>query len=109
MLGARTATLRQRDSLMGGGAPLTDKVNTDTVVLGPGTSISPESELTIPAENQTAIPAFQSGAGVIYLIGKVTYQDVFGNPRWLTFKMRSKRAEGNGWILEPTPDGEHAN
>jgi hypothetical protein len=79
------------------------------MIVGPGTIVSPESELEIPADNTAVLTALQNGTAVIYVFGRTEYRDVFDKPRHLDFRLRSVRVENGRWILKPTPNGNEGN
>ncbi len=83
-----------------------ENVQADTFIIGAGGSVTAEPEMPITAD---VIPAYQKLDRIIYVVGKVTYSDIFGCRRYLIFKYRGKRFDGAHWIMEPVPDAEHAN
>jgi hypothetical protein len=76
-------------------------------IVGPGVIMNPASELEIPMGNESAIPAFKDGRGVIYLAGQARYTDAFKRSWILDFRMRSHAFDttSNRWILAPTEEG----
>ena len=82
-----------------------DKVELDRTILGPGGSVYPRSELTIPPDNTVAIPALKKGQAVIYMVGQARYRDAFDRDWILDFRLRSYSFESGSWILHSTEEG----
>jgi hypothetical protein len=80
-------------------------VELSRAILGPQMVANPRADLTVPAENTVAIPAFKEGRSVIYFIGQAEYRDAFERTWVLDIRLKSHIFDGARWTLQPTEQG----
>jgi hypothetical protein len=79
-------------------------------ILGPGAEYTLRPSMKEPVGSAKTI-AMMSGNAIVWVAGRVLYEDIFGEPRWMTFRLFAggELGKGNIGAFAPHKEGNDCN